>query len=73
MDIWYDGTHGVSFYELLTNKSIVSITNPNTNVVGKLIGHTWKDWGLIPLSAPFFAPPEEKSNTIIIWKKERFA
>lgn len=64
MDIWYDGTHGVSFYELLTNKSIVSITNPNTNVVGKLIGHTWKDWGLIPLSAPFFAPPEEKSTTI---------
>lgn len=64
MDIWYDGTHGVSFYELLTNKSIISITNPNTNVVGKLIGHTWKDWGLIPLSAPFFAPPEEKLTTI---------
>lgn len=56
MDVWYDGTHGISFYKYGTDE----------NPLGELIGHTWKKWGLVPKSRPFVVPPEKKVTTIDI-------
>lgn len=56
MDVWYDGTHGISFYKYGTDE----------NPLGELIGHTWKKWGLIPKTRPFVVPPEKKITTIDI-------
>lgn len=56
MDIWYDGSHAISFYQYGTSN----------NPVGALIGHTWKDWSLIPTSRPLISPSEPKNSTIEI-------
>lgn len=56
MDFWYDGSHAMSFYRYGTSD----------NPVGTLVGHTWKDWGLIPTVRPLVAPPEPKTSTIEI-------
>lgn len=68
MDIWYDGTHGISFYELNRNKLPLSMDmhSASDTPIGRLIGHTWKDWDLVPLSAPFVAPAAPKESSIEI-------
>lgn len=56
MDVWYDGSHAMSFYQYGTSD----------NPVGTLIGHSWKNWGLVPTSRPLVAPPDQKTSTIEI-------
>lgn len=56
MDVWYDGSHAISFYRFGTSD----------DPVGSLIGHTWLNWGLVPTSKPVVAPPSQKTSTIEI-------
>ena len=52
MDVWYSGDYGVSFYEY----------GGELNPLGKFLGHTWKDWSLIPTVRPFVVPPPHKTS-----------
>lgn len=52
MDVWYNGKYGVSFYEY----------GGELNPLGKFLGHTWKDWSLIPTVRPFVVPPPHKTS-----------
>lgn len=52
MDVWYSGDYGVSFYEY----------GGELNPIGKFLGHTWKDWSLIPTVRPFVVPPPHKTS-----------
>ena len=52
MDVWYSGDYGVSFYEY----------GGELNPLGKFLGHTWKNWGLIPTVRPFVVPPTPKES-----------
>lgn len=52
MDVWYSGDYGVSFYEY----------GGEINPIGKFLGHTWKNWGLIPTVRPFVVPPTVKES-----------
>lgn len=52
MDVWYNGKYGVSFYEY----------GGELNPLGKFLGHTWKDWSLIPTARPFVVPPPHKTS-----------
>lgn len=52
MDVWYSGDYAVSFYEYGTDE----------NPIGNFIGHTWRDWSLIPTARPFVKPPARKEN-----------
>lgn len=52
MDVWYSGDYGVSFYEY----------GGELNPIGKFLGHTWKNWGLIPTARPFVVPPTVKTS-----------
>ena len=54
MDVWYSGEYAVSFYEY----------GGEQNPLGRFIGHTWKDWGLVPTARPFFAPPSRKEEIL---------
>lgn len=56
MDVWYDGSHAMSFYQYGTSD----------DPVDTLIGHTWRDWGLIPSARPLVTPPSPKTSTIEI-------
>lgn len=56
MDIWYDGSHTISFYRY----------NTPDNPIGDFIGNTWINWGLVPNERPFVNPPEQKNSTIEI-------
>lgn len=52
MDVWYNGKYGISFYEYGTE----------LNPIGAFIGHTWKNWSLVPASKPFVAPAKRKTK-----------
>ena len=52
MDVWYSGDYAVSFYEY----------GGELNPLGKFLGHTWKDWSLIPTARPFVVPPTHKTS-----------
>lgn len=52
MDVWYNGDYGVSFYEYGTE----------LEPFGRFLGHTWKNWGLIPTARPFVVPPTPKGS-----------
>lgn len=52
MDVWYSGDYGVSFYEY----------GGELNPIRKFLGHTWKNWGLIPTARPFVVPPTVKTS-----------
>lgn len=52
MDVWYNGDYGVSFYEY----------GGELNPLGTFLGHTWKNWGLIPTARPFVVPPTDKTS-----------
>ena len=52
MDVWYNGKYGVSFYEY----------GGELNPLKNFLGHTWKNWGLIPTVRPFVAPPPDKTS-----------
>lgn len=52
MDVWYSGDYGVSFYEY----------GGELNPLGKFLGHTWKNWSLIPTARPFVVPPPHKTS-----------
>lgn len=50
--MWYNGDYGVSFYEY----------GGELNPLGKFLGHTWKNWSLIPTARPFVVPPTPKGS-----------
>lgn len=52
MDVWYSGDYGISFYEY----------GGELTPLGKFLGHTWKDWSLIPTVRPFVVPPPHKTS-----------
>lgn len=53
MDVWYNGDYGMSFYRY----------GNELNPLGSYIGHSWKNFRLIPTVRPFFKPPTVKENT----------
>lgn len=58
MDVWYDGSHAMTFY---------AYTNDEYNPLnGQVLGHTWSDFGLVPTSCPYVVPPERKKYTVDI-------
>lgn len=63
LDIWYDGTHGMTFYAY---NDVNALAYPYLSPLGNKIGHTWRDFGLIPSSAPVVVPAEQKVTTIDI-------
>lgn len=52
LDVWYNGNYGVSFYEYGTE----------IEPLGRFLGHTWKNWSLIPTVRPFAVPPTLKES-----------
>lgn len=65
MQTFYSGAHSIIFCPVNTFSDANESTMPDYahNFGGK---HTWQDWGLVPLSRPYVAPPEPKTNTLEI-------